>query len=127
MQMERQRLRDHAQGKMARALGYALPGESREEMDRIASEDQRLAQSGMVQLKSGQRIYYKHIEELTREDRADRIAAERETVEWLKERVERWKRGAEAPHTRTSTRNFLENADCGRSSSQNRTYAHSRG
>ena len=28
MQMERQRLQEHAQGKMVRALGYALPGES---------------------------------------------------------------------------------------------------
>jgi hypothetical protein len=41
--MERQRLQEHASGKMVRALGYAPPGESREELDRIAEEDQRLA------------------------------------------------------------------------------------
>jgi hypothetical protein len=97
MEMERQSLQEHAQGKMARALGYALPGESQEELERIASEDRRLAQQGMVPLKSGKRIYYKHIDELTREDRTARIAAERETVAWLKERVERRKRGADAP------------------------------
>jgi hypothetical protein len=103
MQMERQRLQDHAQG-MARALGHALPGESREGLDRIAAEDRRLAQSGFVQLKSGQRTYHKHIEELTRADRADRIAAERATVEWLKERVERRKRGEDAPPIPTHLR-----------------------
>jgi len=97
MDMERQRLQEHAQGKMARALGYALPGESQQELDRIALEDQRLAQSGMVGLKMGERLYYKHIDELSREDRQARIAAERETVEWLKERVERRKRGEDAP------------------------------
>jgi hypothetical protein len=94
MQMERQRLQEHAQGKMARALGYALPGESQEELDRLALEDQRLAQRGMIQLKSGQRFYYKHIDELTRYDCTARIAAEREVVEWLRERG---KRGEDAP------------------------------
>lgn len=99
MEMERRRLREHAHGKMARALGHDLPGESREGLDRIASEDRRLAQNGMVQLKSGERIYHKHIEELTREDRTDRIAAERATVDWQKERVESRKLGTEAPPT----------------------------
>ncbi len=104
MQIERQGLQDHAQGKMARALGHALPGESREELDRIALEDRRLAQSGMVQLKSGSRFYHKHIDELTREDRTDRIAAENETVEWLKDRVERGRLGPKAPSIPTHLR-----------------------
>jgi hypothetical protein len=72
---------------LARALGYALPGESQEELDRIAAEDQRLAQEGKVKLKVGEEIHYKHIEELTREDRWARIEAEREEVEWLMNRV----------------------------------------
>jgi hypothetical protein len=97
MQMERQRLQGHAQGKMARALGYALPDESQEGLERIASEDRRLAQQGMVALKVGKRFYYKHIDELTREDRTARIAGERETVAWLKERVERRTQGSDAP------------------------------
>jgi hypothetical protein len=87
MEMERARLQEHAQGKMARALGLALPGESQEELDRKAAEDQRLAQDGMVKLKVGEEIHYKHIDELTREDRPARIAAETEEVDWLMERL----------------------------------------
>jgi hypothetical protein len=87
MEMERARLQEHAQGKMARALGLALPGESQEELDRKAAEDKRLAQDGMVKLKVGAEIRYKHIEELTRQDRRARIAAETEEVDWLMERL----------------------------------------
>ena len=87
MEMERQRLQQHASGKMANALGHALPGESQEELDRMAAEDQRLAQEGIVKLKIDDRVSYKHIDELTREDRTARIAAEREEVAWLKKRL----------------------------------------
>ena len=87
MDMERSRLQQHASGKLAEALGHALPGESHEELDRIAAEDQRLAQQGTVKLKVGGEIHYKHIDELTREDRMARIEAEREEVEWLKRRL----------------------------------------
>jgi hypothetical protein len=87
MEMERARLQEHAQGKMARALDHALPGESQEDLDRKAQEDQRLAQEGMVKLKVGQEIHYKHIDELTREDRAARMAAEREEIDWLMKRL----------------------------------------
>jgi hypothetical protein len=62
IEMERARLQEHASGKLARALGYALPGESQEELDRMAAEDQRLAQEGKVKLKVGEEIHYKHIE-----------------------------------------------------------------
>jgi hypothetical protein len=88
MDMERGRLQKHAQGKLAAALGHALPGESQEELQRIALEDQRLAQQGMVKLKEGESVSYKHIDELSREDREARIAAEMEEVEWLKRRLE---------------------------------------
>jgi hypothetical protein len=87
MEMEQARLQEHASGKMARALGHALAGESQEELDRIAAEDQRLAQEGMVKLKVGGEIRYKHVDELTREDRMARIAAEQEEVDWLMNRV----------------------------------------
>jgi hypothetical protein len=83
MEMEHSRLQEHASGKLARALGHALPGESQEELERIAAEDQRLAQEGKVRLKVGEEIHYKHIDELTREDRAARMAAEQEEVDWL--------------------------------------------
>jgi len=87
MEMERARLQEHASGKMARALGHALPGESQEELDRIAAEDQRRAQEGKVKLKVGEEVSYKHIDELRREDRQARIAAEREEIEWLINRL----------------------------------------
>ena len=87
MEAERGRLQKHASGALAQALGYALPGESQEELDRIAAEDQRLAQQGMVKLKVGEEVSYKHIDELTREDRQARIAAESEEVEWLMSRL----------------------------------------
>ena len=87
MEMERGRLQEHASGKMARALGHALPGESQEDLDRKAAEDQRLAQQGLVKLKVGDEIHYKHIDELTREDRKARMAAEREEVDWLMNRL----------------------------------------
>jgi len=85
--MERARLQEHAQGKLAAALGRALPGESQEDLDRIAAEDQRLAQDGMVKLKVGDEIHHKHVDELIREDRRARIAAEREEIAWLMERL----------------------------------------
>ena len=91
MEMERGRLQEHAQGKLAAALGHALPGESQEELDRIARKDQLLSQEGLVPLKVGEEIHYKHIEELTREDREARIAAEKEEVGWLMERMRRRK------------------------------------
>jgi hypothetical protein len=87
MDMERARLQELAQGKMARALDHTLPGESQEDLDRKAQEDQRLAQEGMVKLKVGQEIHYKHIDELTREDRGVRMAAEREEIDWLMKRL----------------------------------------
>jgi hypothetical protein len=46
VEIERGRLQKHASGTVAEALGHALPGESQEELDRIAAEDQRLAQRG---------------------------------------------------------------------------------
>ena len=93
MEAERGRLQEHASGALAQALGYALPGESSEGLERIALEDQRLAQEGMVKLKVGQEVSYKHIDELTREDRQARIAAESEEVEWLMSRLRLRKEG----------------------------------
>ena len=52
----------------------------------------------------GGKIYYKHIDDLGRLDMNSRTAAERVTVEWLKERVERRRWGAEAPPIPTHLR-----------------------
>ena len=43
MKTERRQLQERASGKMRRAIGRVLPGESREELERIAARDQRLA------------------------------------------------------------------------------------
>jgi hypothetical protein len=45
----------------------------------------------------GGKITYKHIHDLTRVDMRFRTAAEWVTVEWLSERVERNRKGADAP------------------------------
>jgi hypothetical protein len=87
-QMERMQLAQRASGKMGRAIGRVLEGESEEELERIAAKDQRLARAGFVKLKRGERFTYKHIDDLTREDRWARIEAERTTTAWLRGRIE---------------------------------------
>jgi hypothetical protein len=61
---------------------------SEEDLERIAKEDQRRAQDGMVPLRENERVHYKHVDELTREDVAARLEAERATVRWLRGRIE---------------------------------------
>jgi hypothetical protein len=96
--MERQQLRERREGKLRRALGVPLPGESVEQLDRIGEQDRRRAERGLVPLlDAGGRIVYKHLDDLGTLDMNARTSAERLTVDWLKERVERRKLGAEAP------------------------------
>jgi hypothetical protein len=94
IQMERHRLQEHREGKLRRALRVALPGESVEELDRLAEEDRIRAEQGLVPLmgKDGE-IFYKHIDDLSSHDMHARIAAERKELAWLKERVARSKEG----------------------------------
>jgi hypothetical protein len=82
-----------------------LPGEAKEELDRIGGLDRRRAEQGLVSIK-GRRgtISYKHIDDLSPLDMRFVTAAERVMVEWLKERVERRKRGAQAPPIPTHLR-----------------------
>lgn len=65
-----------------------MPGESQEELEDMAIEDQLLAQYGYVPLKEGQKVFYKHIDELTCEDRQARIEYEKTLVRWLRGRIE---------------------------------------
>jgi hypothetical protein len=97
MEMERKRLRERREGKLRRALGRPLPGESVELLDRIGEHDRLMAEQGLVLIKEGGRIYYKRIDDLTPLDMRFVTAAERVEAEWLKERVERRKRDADAP------------------------------
>ena len=97
-QTEHQQLRERREGKLRRALGVPLPEESVEELDRVGEQDRRRAEQGLVAVTDrGGRISYKHVDDLGRLDMNARTAAERLTVDWLKERVERRKLGAEAP------------------------------
>jgi hypothetical protein len=74
---EQRALVARAEGILARSLGEALPEESREELERIAEEDQRLAKEGLVELidEAGE-TYHKHIDVLDEWDVADRLRAE---------------------------------------------------
>jgi hypothetical protein len=91
MQAERRELELRKNGQLAKMLGEALPGEAPAEVVRLAFEDRRQAEEGLVALMSNGELYYKHIEELSEGDMSARIAANRLRTTWLKERQEdRW-------------------------------------
>lgn len=92
MEVERKELEQRRNGQLGRALGRALPGESQEELDRMAEEDQRKAEEGLVELRSGDDVWYKHIDEMTREDRQARIDSENFRAAWIRERLNRLSR-----------------------------------
>ena len=104
MEMVRTKLRERCEGKLRRALRVALPGESVEQLDRIGEHDRSRAEQGLVSIKEGGRIYYKHLDDLSPLDMRFVTAAQRVEVGWLRERVERRKRGAEAPPIPTHLR-----------------------
>ena len=90
IEAERRHLDDRRAGHLARLLDGPLPGESAQELRLLAWEDQRRAQEGLVELKSpGGEIYYKHIDELTLEDRHGRAEAERALMNRIMERQRR--------------------------------------
>jgi hypothetical protein len=98
MEMERRQLRERREGKLRAALGIPLAGESLEQLNRIGAQDRRRAAQGLVAvIGQGGRISHKHIDDLSRLDMNSRTAAERGIVGWLKERVDRRKRGADMP------------------------------
>ena len=87
---ERRTLEARRKGQLAKALLWALPGESQQEIDWMTSEDQHRAKEGLVELSSEEgRSFYKHLERLVPEDRQDRVRAEVRRLEWLLERQER--------------------------------------
>jgi len=89
MEVERRELEQRRTGQLGRALGLALPGELQEELPRIAEEDQRKAERGLVELRSGDEVWYKHIDKLTRDDRPARIESENARAAWIQERLHR--------------------------------------
>ena len=90
MRKERRELKLRKEGQLAKLLGEALAGESPAALGRLALEDQRQAEEGLVALTSNGKTYYKLVEELTEGDMAARIAADRLREAWLKERRDRW-------------------------------------
>jgi hypothetical protein len=89
MLAERRELELRKDGQLSRLLGEPLPGEVPAALQRLAYEDRRQAEEGLVALMSEGKVFYKHIEELSEEDLPARIAANRMRQTWLKERQER--------------------------------------
>ena len=91
MQTELRELALRKGGQLARLLGEPLPGEPPAALERLASEDQRQAEEGLVALMRGGKVSYKRIEELSSEDMPARIAAKRLRATWIKERRDGWR------------------------------------
>ena len=86
---EQRALVARAEGILERALGEALPGESREGLRRWAEEDQRLAKEGLVELMNERgETYYRHIDELEPWDAVDMLRAETALSDWLASRTD---------------------------------------
>ncbi len=90
MRKERRELELRQDGQLAELLGEALVGEPPAALQRLAREDQRQAEEGLVALTSNGKVYYKLVEELTEGDMAARIAADRLQEAWLKDRRDGW-------------------------------------
>ena len=90
MHTELRELELRKDGQLARLLDEPLPGEPPLALERLASEDQRQAEEGLVALMSGGKVSYKHLDDLCEEDMPARIAANRLRTTWLKERRDRW-------------------------------------
>jgi hypothetical protein len=90
MQAELRGVEQRKDGQLARLLGQALPGEPPATLQRLASEDRRQAEEGLVALMRNGKVFYKHVERLSEEDMPARIAANRLRTTWLKERQDGW-------------------------------------
>jgi hypothetical protein len=90
MEAERRHLDDRRAGHLARLLDGPLLGESAEELRLLAWEDQRRAEEELVELRGpGGEVFYKHIDDLTLEDRQARAEAERALMNRIMERQQR--------------------------------------
>ena len=90
MRKERREVELRKNGQLAELLGEALAGEPPAALRRLAREDQRQAEEGLVALTSNGKTFYKLVEELTEGDMPARIAAARLREAWLKERRDGW-------------------------------------
>ena len=84
----RRELENRRNGHLHQLLGDPLPGESSEELERLASEDETRAEQKLLSLMNPDgEITYKYIDDIIPEDRTARIAAEGALVEWFAERT----------------------------------------
>jgi hypothetical protein len=90
METERRELRLRQGGQLGRLLGEPQPGEPPAALERLADEDRRQAQDGLVALMSMGKVSYKHLDELSPNDMPARTAANRLRTTWLKERRDGW-------------------------------------
>lgn len=90
MQTEIQELELRKDGQLARLLGEPRPGEPAEALKRLADEDRRQAEEGLVALMSGGKLHYKPLDDLSPDDMPTRLAAERLRTAWLKKRQDGW-------------------------------------
>ena len=75
MRLERRRLDERRAGKLRRALGDPLPGETVESLDTIAEWDRMRARHGLVAVVGADgRTSYRYIDSLGRDDMEDRLA-----------------------------------------------------
>ncbi len=89
MRLERELLAQRRDGKLAKAIGKALPGESPQDLEQMAREDRSKAEEGLVSLLwGGGQLSYQHIDKLTPENLLARLEAEREQVNWLMGRLQ---------------------------------------
>jgi hypothetical protein len=90
METERRELKLRQDGQLGRLLGEPQPGEPPAALERLADEDRRQAQDGLVALMSMGKVSYKHLDELSPTDMPARAAANRLRTTWLKERGDGW-------------------------------------
>ena len=90
LEAELRELESRKAGQLGRLLGEPLAGETPAALRRLAAEDRRQAEDGLVALMSGGKVSYKHVDELCEEDLPARTAANRLRTTWLKERRDGW-------------------------------------
>lgn len=90
MHEELRELEKRKAGQLADLLGEALPGEPSAALRRLADEDRRQAEEGLVALMSLGKMSYKLLDELSPKDMPARAAANRLRTTWLKERRDGW-------------------------------------
>jgi hypothetical protein len=90
MEEEKRELELRKDGRLAQLLGAPLAGEPPAALRRLASEDQRQAEEGLVALMTNGKLSYKRLEQLSEGDIPGRVAARRLRTTWLKKRGDGW-------------------------------------